>query len=87
MKSRSLSDSPREPAVTSNIPKRERSKPSVKKPSSFYMKQMRAGLASTGYVGNTKLGCFRKNRSLLKQMEQQLRQPGFWLAHSCRRIT
>ena len=74
MKSRSPSDSHREPAVTSMSPKGERSKPSVKKPSSFYMKQMRAGLASAGYVKH-ETWVLPENRSLLKQMEQQLRQP------------
>lgn len=74
MKSRSPSDPPREPAVTSKSPKGERSKPSVKKPSSFYMKQMRAGLAAAGYVKH-ETWVLPENRSLLKQMEQQLRQP------------
>ena len=74
MKSRSPSDPPREPAVTSRSPKGERSKPSVKKPSSFYMKQMRAGLAAAGYVKH-ETWVLPENRSLLKQMEQQLRQP------------
>ncbi|WP_224790359.1 YjfI family protein, partial [Pseudomonas fluorescens] len=54
--------------------KGERSKPSVKKPSSFYMKQMRAGLAAAGYVKH-ETWVLPENRSLLKQMEQQLRQP------------
>ncbi|MGW8463268.1 YjfI family protein [Pseudomonas sp. CLCA07] len=74
MKSRSPSDPPREPAVTAKSPKGERSKPSVKKPSSFYMKQMRAGLAAAGYVKH-ETWVLPENRSLLKQMEQQLRQP------------
>ncbi len=74
MKSRSPTGSPREPAVTSTSPKGERSKPSVKKPSSFYMKQMRAGLAAAGYVKH-ETWVLPENRSLLKQMEQQLRQP------------
>ena len=74
MKSRSPSDSSREPAVMSKSPKGERSKPSVKKPSSFYMKQMRAGLAAAGYVKH-ETWVLPENRSLLKQMEQQLRQP------------
>jgi len=54
--------------------KEERSKPSTKKPSSFYMKQMRAGLAAAGYVKH-EAWVLPENRSLLKQMEQQLRQP------------
>jgi hypothetical protein len=54
--------------------KAERSKPSTKKPSSFYMKQMRAGLAAAGYVKH-ETWVLPENRSLLKQMEQQLRQP------------
>ena len=74
MKNRSPSDPPREPVATSKSPKGERSKPSVKKPSSFYMKQMRAGLAAAGYVKH-ETWVLPENRSLLKQMEQQLRQP------------
>ena len=74
MKNRSPSDPPHEPAVTAKSPKGERSKPSVKKPSSFYMKQMRAGLAAAGYVKH-ETWVLPENRSLLKQMEQQLRQP------------
>ncbi|MDR7286583.1 uncharacterized protein YjfI (DUF2170 family) [Pseudomonas corrugata] len=46
----------------------------MKKPSSFYMKQMRAGLAAAGYVKHESW-VLPENRSLLKQMEQQLRQP------------
>ncbi|MDR6928356.1 uncharacterized protein YjfI (DUF2170 family) [Pseudomonas sp. BE134] len=46
----------------------------MKKPSSFYMKQMRAGLAAAGYVKH-ETWVLPENRSLLKQMEQQLRQP------------
>ncbi|MDM8192872.1 MULTISPECIES: YjfI family protein [Pseudomonas] len=38
------------------------------------MKQMRAGLASAGYVKH-ETWVLPENRSLLKQMEQQLRQP------------
>ena len=64
----------RSPAVASESPKGERSKPSAKKPSSFYMKQMRAGLAAAGYVKH-ETWVLPENRSLLKQMEQQLRQP------------
>lgn len=60
------------PAAAS--PKRERAKASAKKPSSFYMKQMRAGLAAAGYVKH-ETWVLPENRSLLKQMEQQLRQP------------
>jgi hypothetical protein len=48
----------------------ERSKPSAKKPSSFYMKQMRAGLAAAGYVKH-ETWVLPENRSLLKQMEPQ----------------
>ncbi|SDS17197.1 hypothetical protein SAMN05216496_0968 [Pseudomonas sp. Z003-0.4C(8344-21)] len=55
-------------------PKGERAKTSAKKPSSFYMKQMRAGLAAAGYVKH-ETWVLPENRSLLKQMEQQLRQP------------
>ena len=54
--------------------KGERLKPSAKKPSSFYMKQMRAGLAAAGYVKH-ETWVLPENRSLLKQMEKQLRQP------------
>ncbi|MFJ7312336.1 YjfI family protein [Pseudomonas sp. NPDC098747] len=64
----------RSPTVTTESPKGERSKPSAKKPSSFYMKQMRAGLAAAGYVKH-ETWVLPENRSLLKQMEQQLRQP------------
>ena len=64
----------RSPTVASESPKGERSKPSAKKPSSFYMKQMRAGLAAAGYVKH-ETWVLPENRSLLKQMEQQLRQP------------
>ena len=45
----------------------ERLKPSAKKPSSFYMKQMRAGLAAAGYVKH-ETWVLPENRSLLKQM-------------------
>ena len=64
----------RTPAAKSESPKGERAKPSAKKPSSFYMKQMRAGLAAAGYVKH-ETWVLPENRSLLKQMEQQLRQP------------
>jgi len=74
MPSRPPSGPPAESVVTSKIPKGERAKPSVKKPSSFYMKQMRAGLAAAGYVKHESW-VLPENRSLLKQMEQQLRQP------------
>ena len=53
---------------------KDRSKPSLKKPSSFYMKQMRAGLAGAGYVKH-ETWVLPEHRSLLKQMEKQLRQP------------
>jgi len=62
------------PATRSESPKGVRSTPSAKKPSSFYMKQMRAGLAAAGYVKH-ETWVLPENRSLLKQMEQQLRQP------------
>ncbi|MGE1176215.1 MULTISPECIES: YjfI family protein [Pseudomonas] len=62
------------PATKSESPKGVRSTPSAKKPSSFYMKQMRAGLAAAGYVKH-ETWVLPENRSLLKQMEQQLRQP------------
>ncbi|WP_236180143.1 YjfI family protein [Pseudomonas sputi] len=64
----------RSPATPSESPKGVRSTPSAKKPSSFYMKQMRAGLAAAGYVKH-ETWVLPENRSLLKQMEQQLRQP------------
>ena len=64
----------RSPTSKSENPKGERAKPSAKKPSSFYMKQMRAGLAAAGYVKH-ETWVLPENRSLLKQMEQQLRQP------------
>ncbi|MCU0120169.1 DUF2170 family protein [Pseudomonas sp. B2M1-30] len=64
----------RSPAAASDNPKGVRSTPSAKKPSSFYMKQMRAGLAAAGYVKH-ETWVLPENRSLLKQMEQQLRQP------------
>ena len=62
------------PPTKSESPKGVRSTTSVKKPSSFYMKQMRAGLAAAGYVKH-ETWVLPENRSLLKQMEQQLRQP------------
>ncbi|PMX01993.1 DUF2170 domain-containing protein [Pseudomonas sp. FW215-R2] len=62
------------PATKSESPKGVRSTTSAKKPSSFYMKQMRAGLAAAGYVKH-ETWVLPENRSLLKQMEQQLRQP------------
>ncbi|WP_409316330.1 YjfI family protein [Pseudomonas sp. KCJK9016] len=62
------------PATKSESPKGVSSTPSAKKPSSFYMKQMRAGLAAAGYVKH-ETWVLPENRSLLKQMEQQLRQP------------
>jgi uncharacterized protein YjfI (DUF2170 family) len=74
MQNRSPSGSPAEPVTASESQKGERSKPSAKKPSSFYMKQMRAGLAATGYVKH-ETWVLPENRSLLKQMEKQLRQP------------
>ncbi|WP_420793709.1 YjfI family protein [Pseudomonas aphyarum] len=64
----------RSPATKPESPKGVRSTPSAKKPSSFYMKQMRAGLAAAGYVKH-ETWVLPENRSLLKQMEQQLRQP------------
>ena len=64
----------RSPTTKSERPKGEHSKASAKKPSSFYMKQMRAGLAAAGYVKH-ETWVLPENRSLLKQMEQQLRQP------------
>ncbi|WP_285418540.1 YjfI family protein [Pseudomonas sp. efr-133-TYG-5] len=64
----------RSPATKADDPKGVRSTPSAKKPSSFYMKQMRAGLAAAGYVKH-ETWVLPENRSLLKQMEQQLRQP------------
>ncbi|MFP0195308.1 YjfI family protein [Pseudomonas sp. PHC1] len=64
----------RSPATPSESSKGVRSTPSAKKPSSFYMKQMRAGLAAAGYVKH-ETWVLPENRSLLKQMEQQLRQP------------
>ena len=74
MINRSPSGSPAEPVTASESQKGERSKPSAKKPSSFYMKQMRAGLAAAGYVKH-ETWVLPENRSLLKQMEKQLRQP------------
>lgn len=50
MKSSSPSDPPDGSAPDSASRKGERSKTSAKKPSSFYMKQMRAGLGAAGYV-------------------------------------
>ena len=50
MKSSSPSSPPTGPDTDSASRKGERSKPSAKKPSSFYMKQMRAGLGAAGYV-------------------------------------
>ena len=73
MNSRSPTD-PAGSATDSASRKGERSKPSVKKPSSFYMKQMRAGLSAAGYV-KQETWVLPENRSLLKQMEKQLRQP------------
>ncbi|MBV4486801.1 YjfI family protein [Pseudomonas sp. SWRI153] len=64
----------RSPTTAAASPKGERAKVSAKKPSSFYMKQMRAGLAAAGYVKH-ETWVLPENRSLLKQMEQQLRQP------------
>ncbi|WP_409077907.1 YjfI family protein [Pseudomonas sp. N3-W] len=74
MKSRSPPGSPLESATASKSQQGERSKPPVKKPSSFYMKQMRAGLSAAGYVKH-EAWVLPENRSLLKQMEKQLRQP------------
>ena len=74
MKSSSPSSPPAEPDTDSASRKGERLKPPVKKPSSFYMKQMRAGLAAAGYVKH-ETWVLPENRSLLKQMEKQLRQP------------
>src|SRR5471030_1077412 len=74
MKSRSPSGPPAEPVTDTASRKGERSKPSAKKPSSFYMKQMRAGLGAAGYVKH-ETWVLPENRSLLKQMEKQLRQP------------
>lgn len=45
-----------------------------KKSSSFYMKKMRAGLASAGYVKHD-AWVLPENRALLKHVEKQLRQP------------
>ena len=73
MNSRSPTD-PVGSATDSASRKGERSKPSVKKPSSFYMKQMRAGLSAAGYVKH-ETWVLPENRNLLKQMEKQLRQP------------
>jgi uncharacterized protein len=67
----------RSPPVSDTTPassQGERSKPSAKKPSSFYMKQMRGGLSAAGYVKH-ETWVLPENRSLLKQMEKQLRQP------------
>ncbi|MFJ4197146.1 YjfI family protein [Pseudomonas sp. NPDC089534] len=64
----------RSPDAEPKSPKGVRSTPSAKKPSSFYMKQMRAGLAAAGYVKH-EAWVLPENRGVLKQMEQQLRQP------------
>ncbi|MGF6204880.1 YjfI family protein [Pseudomonas sp. ADAK2] len=74
MKSSSPSGPPADPVTDTASRKGERSKPSAKKPSSFYMKQMRAGLGAAGYVKH-ETWVLPENRSLLKQMEKQLRQP------------
>ncbi|WDH25697.1 YjfI family protein [Pseudomonas chlororaphis] len=50
------------------------SKASAKKPSSFYMKQMRAGLSAAGYVKH-ETWVLPENRSVLKHIEKKLRQP------------
>lgn len=72
------SSSPSSPAAGSDTDSAslqgERLKSPAKKPSSFYMKQMRAGLAAAGYVKH-ETWVLPENRSLLKQMEKQLRQP------------
>lgn len=47
---------------------------SMKKSSSFYMRKMRAGLAEAGYVKH-EAWVLPENRSLLKSVERQLRQP------------
>ncbi|GAB3395302.1 YjfI family protein [Azotobacter armeniacus] len=46
----------------------------MKKPSSFYMKRMRSGLAEAGYVKH-ETWVLPENRELLKQLEKRLRQP------------
>ena len=74
MQTSSPSDSPGGPDGDSTSSKGERSKSAAKKPSSFYMKQMRAGLSAAGYVKH-ETWVLPENRSLLKQMEKQLRQP------------
>ncbi|MCK9812778.1 YjfI family protein [Pseudomonas sp. MAFF 302046] len=51
-----------------------RSKATGKKPSSFYMKQMRAGLSGAGYVKH-ETWVLPENRSVLKHLEKKLRQP------------
>lgn len=45
-----------------------------KKPSSFYMKQMRAGLSAAGYIKH-EAWVLPENRSMLKDLEKQLRHP------------
>lgn len=46
----------------------------AKKSSGFYMKKMRTGLADAGYVKH-EAWVLPENRSVLKQVEKQLRQP------------
>jgi hypothetical protein len=75
----------RSPTVKSESPKGERAKPSAKKPSSFYMKQMRAGLAAAGYVKHETWVLPKTEACSSKWSNSYANR--FWLALSCRRIT
>ncbi|WP_186828389.1 YjfI family protein [Pseudomonas chlororaphis] len=67
---------PADPRASSESRQGERSsnKAAGKKPSSFYMKQMRAGLSAAGYVKH-ETWVLPENRSVLKHIEKKLRQP------------
>lgn len=74
MKTRLPASPPDDSTADSESRPGELAKASSKKPSSFYMKQMRAGLSAAGYVKH-ETWVLPENRSVLKELEKKLRQP------------
>ena len=74
MKTRLPASPPDDSTADSESRPGEPAKASSKKPSSFYMKQMRAGLSAAGYVKH-ETWVLPENRSVLKELEKKLRQP------------
>ena len=74
MKTRLPASPPDDSTADSESRPGEPAKASSKKPSSFYMKQMRAGLSAAGYVKH-ETWVLPEIRSVLKELEKKLRQP------------